>query len=225
MKRSLLLGMLALLPLHHGTAADGDTRVEAAMVLQAESRDPILIANLLEQQLIPVAPETVKGILVMDLAGDGFGEGDLLKLLPAGDSHLLRPLSEELRSTLGAWAFASHHEITASAGLRPEGLRGLDLPAAGLLADVMSAARRHLGLAEFELAVDRRGESLQLRIWDYPGDSLYHRPGMGADGGRVVDVVQILRADTTYVVDKVLHDLLILESQVVDTVYLPASKP
>jgi hypothetical protein len=220
--RALLLG--ALVPLAGGSAP-GDApvaqgpRVEARMVLHAQTSDPVFIERVLSQQVLGWDPQATQSLEIVDLGEDGFGEGDLLRALPGGQSHLLTPLDRELRETLGSWAFAANHEIHAPLSVEPEELRQSSQPTAALLADVLGAARRHLGLARFELALDAREDGLLLRVWDYPGDSLYARPG--TEGGRrVLDVVQIMREDTTYVVDKVLRDLLILESQVVDTVYL-----
>jgi hypothetical protein len=180
----------------------------------------VLVERILDQQLLDLAADRVDALELTDLTSDGFGEGDLLVARPGGQTQLLRPLSRELRETLAGWSFASHHEIHASAGVREEDLRRLEQPTASMLADLLAAARRHLGLSRFELALDVAEGGLTLRVWDYPGDSLYARPG--GEGRRVMDVVQILRQDTTYVVDRVLRDLLILESQVVDTVYLQA---
>ncbi len=215
----------ALLPATGGTApGDGQAgsgpRVEAQMVLRARVEDPVLIERLLSQQLLlGLDARAAEAVELVDLGGDGFGEGDLLRLLPGGQGHLLRPLDRELRETLASWSFAAHHEIHAPADVQPEELRQLAQPTAVLLADLLGATRRNLGISRFELALDVREDGLLMRVWDYPGDSLFARPG-GAGGRRVLDVVQIVREDTTYVVDKVLRDLLILESQVVDTVYL-----
>lgn len=230
MNRALLLPLLLGLglPAPGGTAPGDESagggpstgpRVEAQMVLRARADDPLLIERLLSQQLLGVDLRSVESVELVDLGEDGFGEGDILRILPGGQVHLLRALDRELRETLAGWAFSANHEIHAPVEVDPEELRGLERPTALLLADVLGATRRNLGLARFELALDVREDGLRLRVWDYPGDSLYTRPG-GPGGRRVLDVVQILREDTTYVVDKVLRDLLILESQVVDTVFL-----
>jgi hypothetical protein len=219
MKRILLAGLLVAAALN----AQEETRIAASMCLVAENSDQDLIRQLLDQQLIVAS--NVERIRITDIASDGFGEGDLLQLFPGGESHLLRQLSGDMQVLLAGWAFASNHEVLAPVDVTAAELRSLDLPAAELLGDVMQAARKHLGLAAFEMAVDYGPQGLQLRIWDYPGDSLYHRPGFDSAGGRLVDVVQILRSDTTYVVDKVLRDLIIIESRVEDTVYPPDPRP
>jgi len=232
--RHLLLGAAVLAALAPRSAVpqgapgradlrDGDVRggprVEAAMVLRARTDDPLLVERLIAQQVLGWDPAGVEELELFDLQGDGFGDGDLLRGQPGGRSHVLRPLDRELRETLAGWAFAANHEVFAPPGVQADELAGLGNPTALLLGDLLGAARRHLGLSTFELALDARPDGLQLRVWDYPGDSLYARPGQGG-GRRVRDVVQLVRQDTTYVVDRVLRDLLILESRVVDTLYV-----
>ena len=231
MRRLLLTSLLALAlapqPASTQAAGEGEARVatrggprvEAAMVLRARSADPLLVERLLSQQVLGWDPATVEELELLDLDGDGFGEGDLLRAWPGGRSHLLRPLDRELRESLAGWAFSANREVHAPAGVQADELTALGNPTALLLGDLLGAARRHLGLSTFELALDARPDGMLLRVWDYPGDSLYVRPGQGG-GRRVRDVVQLVRQDTTYVVDRVLRDLLILESRVVDTLYV-----
>ena len=198
-------------------------QITPAMHLQAYIDAPSLIGELLEQQLIPVPVSEVKTLVIHDLTSDGFGEGDVLELLPQGEVHVLTGLSVSLRQRMREWTFAANREVRAPVNVTQEELRQANQPVASLLADLLAASHNNLGAGPFELALDRNQEELVLRIWDYSSDSLYSRGNLATEAGfdrRVMDVVQIVRQDTTYIVDQTLHDLLILESTVVDTVYL-----
>lgn len=197
--------------------------VSAGMHLEARVVDRGAIEELCEQQLLPVDPGAVVAMRLIDLEGDGFGEGDLLRLEPGGESLLLRELSPELRARLQGWGFSANQELSAPVDVDPARLRATGRPVAGLLADLLEASRRNLGSSQVELALDAGPEGLRLRVWDFEGDSLFHRPG--SSGERVRDVAQIMRQDTTFIVDKVLHDLLIIESTVVDTVWVEPRRP
>jgi len=215
---SALLLLAAALP-----GAAQAPRVTAAMHLEARVVERAAIEELCAQQLLPVDPAGVTALTLVDLGGDGFGDGDLLRLEPGGATSLLRPLSPALRARLPGWAFGANQELAAPADVDVAALRASGRPVAGLLADLVEASRRNLGGAPVELALEAGSGGLLLRVWDYEGDSLFRRPGFG--GERVRDVAQILREDTTYIVDKVLHDLLIIESTVVDTVWVEPRRP
>ncbi len=208
-----------------GSAQAQAPLVRPVMHLEAGIADPGVIRELLVQQLIPVDPAGVERLELHDLGGDGFGEGDVLRILPEGGIHVLRSLSAELQERMRHWEFEANRELHAPRDVSAGELRQADRAVASLLADLLEASRNNLGEGEFEMALDMGGEGLLFRVWDYTADSLYARGlpvGTVRERRRVVDVVEVLRQDTTYIVDKVLHDLLILESQVVDTVYVGA---
>ncbi len=200
-------------------------QISPAMHLQAFIDAPSLIGELLEQQMIPVPIGEVKALVIHDLTSNGFGEGDVLELLPQGEVHVLAGLSASLRQRMREWSFAANREVRAPLDVTQEELRAANQPVAALLADLLAASHNNLGAGPFELALDRSRDELVLRIWDYESDSLFSRGNLAEDTGssrRVMDIVQIVRQDTTYIVDQTLHDLLILESTVVDTVYVGA---
>lgn len=219
MRTCAILSLLALAAALRAQAP----AVTAGMHLEARVVDRATIEELCSQQLLPVDPGAVQALRLLDLAGDGFGEGDLLQVEPGGATHLLRPLGAELRARMQGWSFSANQELAAPFDVDPKALRASGQPVAGLLADLIEASRRNLGSSDVELALDASPDGLRLRVWDFQGDSLFRRPGFG--GERVRDVAQILREDTTYVVDKVLHDLLIIESTVVDTVWVEPRRP
>jgi hypothetical protein len=198
-------------------------RITAAMHLEARVAERAVIEELCSQQLLAVDPAAVQALVLIDLDGDGFGDGDLLRLEPGGETLPLRPLSPALRARLQGWGFSANQELAAPLDISPQVLRDSGRPVAGLLADLLEATRRHLGRGAVELALDARPEGLLLRVWDFEGDSLFRRAGVG--GERILDVAQILREDTTFIVDRVLRDLLIIESSVVDTVWLEPRRP
>ena len=219
MRTATPIALLALSALLRAQAPS----VSAGMHLEARVTDRATVEELCAQQLLPIDPGAVQALVLMDLAGDGFGEGDLLRVEPGGATHLLRPLGADLRARMQGWSFSANQELAAPFDVDPGALRATGRPVAGLLADLLEASRRNLGSSDVELALDAGPDGLRLRVWDFEGDSLFRRPGSGGD--RVRDVAQILREDTTFIVDKVLHDLLIIESTVVDTVWLEPRRP
>jgi hypothetical protein len=197
---------------------------EMHMVARLEPSD--LTRELLSQQFI--AYESLEYVELFDLTGDGFGEGDVIIVQPGRSSHILRSLSAGLRQDLKQWGFAAHRELRAPVDVSPAELRETGHSITAMLADILEVSRSNMGNGKFEMALDADEEGILFRVWDYYPDSLYQRPDQNLaynrSAGRIVDIVEIFHQDTTYIVDSILHDLLIIESQVVDTVYIDQDK-
>ncbi|MDQ7052842.1 MAG: hypothetical protein Q9P14_08110 [candidate division KSB1 bacterium] len=91
--------------------------VDQVLMQNATVTNPRLIRFFAEDFMIP--EEKIDKMVIYDLTGDGFGEGDLARTFPGGKFYLITP-TENAQRIMNGWSFGGNVKFTADSDDPPE---------------------------------------------------------------------------------------------------------
>lgn len=185
--------------------------------------DPAAIQFIMRQAYVaPATEETVTDLLLYDIGANGFGNNDLVELLPMHQLSLIVSPGDSLVAELARLSVHTRYwtgdESTLDASLASRD------PAASLAATI----RRAIGIMypkgqPIKLMCELGAEGvMHVEVWDLQ-DSLRFVPPLSPDTLllKVPDVLQIRRTDQTIVARKRNFDILVVHRERSDTLLVP----
>lgn len=189
--------------------AQQGVELEQELVRYAEVRDPKLIKFFIEDFLI--TEQEVERLLIYDLVGDGFGEGDQARTYPGGKIYMIAP-SKRAQTIMNNWRFGDNIKFTANASDAPElfesapdSVRALG----GIFAGLLRGMRRNYHGMPIKIALEQNDGVTAIEMWGYDKRLLKYTPPP-------VENREVL---------KPIYHLIYLEKAIADTVYYGPRQP
>jgi len=196
-----LLFAVASLPPAHGQSRGVD--IDQELVRYAAVQDPRLVKFFADDFMI-TEPQ-VERLLIYDITGDGFGEGDLARTYPGGRIYLLTP-GKKAQRIMNGWTFGNNIQFTAHLSDSPEtfehapdSVRALG----GIFAGLLRGLRRNYKGVPFKVYMEQLDGVAAIEMWDYDRRLLKYTPP----------------PVTNREVLKPVYNLIYLEKSISDTVY------
>ena len=179
-------------------------RVDQALVQTATVENAKLIRLFAEDFMIP--EPNIQRMVIYDLLGDGFGEGDIANTYPGGKFYLLAP-SERAQRIMNEWSFGGNVKFTAHSGDSPENFENAPdsvRAMGGIFAALLRGLRRNYKGQPIKLHLEQNDGITSIEMWGYkPGLMRYTPPPVN----RVPKEVPVMK-------------LIYLEKTIVDSVFV-----
>ena len=229
MKSSRLICIICLcVTLNIGLVFGADVHVRPQRAYLASVTDSAVIRQFIDQQSIPIE-NRIDSIEIIDAAGNGFGEHDLIILYPSKRTYSLMTIEEPLKSMMKDWYYNAEQLTSpdiASVQLFHAAREDSTGKGAfkGLLASILKGLELYYSGATIEGSFRRDENSSFLELWNYEPSALQFRELQTAgllDTVQNYDLLQIVSSDTTEVADSTMYDVIYVYKTLHDTVYVP----
>ncbi len=184
-------------------------RVDQILMQNATVTNPRLIRLFAEDFMIP--EEKIDKMVIYDLTGDGFGDGDLARTFPGGKFYLITP-TENAQRIMNGWSFGGNVKFTADSDDPPElfenapdSVRAMG----GIFAALLRGLRRNYKGQPIKLHLEQRNGVTSVELWGYdPRLMIYQPPPVN----KVPEQVPVMK-------------LIYLEKTIVDSVFTGEVRP
>ena len=209
-------------------ATAGDVRVRPQRAYSASVTDMSVVRLFLEQQSIP-AQGRVDSVEIIDAAGNGFGENDLVVFHPSKQTYSLMTIEEPLKTMMKDWYYNAE-QLTTPDTVSAQLFKAADEDSTGkgafkgLLAFVLKGLEVYYSGARIEGSFRRDENSSFLELWNYDPSLLRYREiqSVGlSDTVQTFDLLQIVSHDTLELADSMMYDVIYVYKTLHDTVYIP----
>ncbi len=197
------LGLQAIIVASLFAQAQPSVEIDQELVRYAVVRDPKLVKFFVEDFLI--TETNVERLIIYDLVGDGFGEGDQARTFPGGKIYMIAP-GKKAQALMNNWRFGANLKFTANAADSPEqfenapdSVRALG----GIFAGLLRSVRRNYHGMPIKLALEQSDGVTAIEMWDYDPRLLKYTPPP-------VENREVL---------KPVYRIIYLEKTIADTVY------
>ena len=157
-------------------AQNGKIKIDQSTVQSAEITDSGLINLLANDMMIPDA--NISRLVIYDLNGDGFGEGDLARTFPGGQVYLTTP-SAEVQKAMNRWSFGDNVRFTAYANdspdrfeHAPDSVRAMG----GIFAALLRGIRRNYKGKHIKLYLEQNDFVSSIQMWSYDPRLMQYKP-------------------------------------------------
>lgn len=181
--------------------------VDQGLVQYATVKDPRLVRFFTEDFMIP--EENVSRLIIYDLTGDGFGDGDLARTYPSGKFYLITP-GERAQKIMNGWSFGGNVKFTAHSDDPPElfenapdSVRAMG----GIFAALLRGLRRNYKGQPIKIHLEQVNGVTAIEMWGYDPNLMKYVP---PPENKVPEEVPVMK-------------LIYLEKTVVDSVYIGPS--
>jgi hypothetical protein len=200
-----LFNIFALITLFHTTAHAQIPKIDVdqSTVQYAKITDPRIIRLFLDDFMIP--DDGITSLVIYDLNGDGFGEGDLARTYPAGKVYLTTP-TPKVQRLMNNWSFGGNVKFTANAHDDPERFENAPdsvRAMGGIFASLLRGIRRNYQGMPIKIYLEQSDDVASVQIWGYDPNLMKYKP---LPVNKVPEEVPVMK-------------LIYLEKTVVDSVY------
>ena len=126
-----------------------------------------MIMLFLDDCIIP--DDGVSYLLIYDLNGDGFGEGELAQTYPTGKVYLTTP-TPKVQRLMNDWSFGGNIKFTAHANDNPDRFENApDTVRAmgGIFASLLRGIRRNYQGKPIKIYLEQMDDVTSVQIWGY----------------------------------------------------------
>lgn len=180
-----------------------NVEIDQELVRYAIVREPKLVKFFVEDFLI--TESNVERLIIYDLVGDGFGEGDQVRTYPGGKIYMITP-GKKAQAIMNNWRFGDNIKFTANATDAPENFENAPdsvRALGGIFAGLLHSLRRNYKGMPIKLALEQSEGVTAIEIWDYDQRLLKYTPPP-VENREVV---------------KQVYNVIYLEKTIADTVY------
>ena len=180
--------------------------VDQVLMQNATVTEPRLIRLFAEDFMIP--EEKINKMVIYDLTGDGFGDGDLARTFPGGKFYLITP-SENAQRIMNAWSFGGNVKFTADSNdppdlfeNAPDSVRAMG----GIFAALLRGLRRNYKGQPIKIHLEQKDGVTSVELWGYDPRLMQYEP---PPVNKVPEQVPVMK-------------LIYLEKTIVDSVFTTA---
>lgn len=160
---------------------------------------------------------------LFDINNNGFGERDIIQVLPSNKMYFLETVSEDVQNIMDNWEFQANFQITGR-NEPPAVYDSLktDKAATSIFSTLLRGINRNYHDWPLKLTFERDSSGVTFEMWGFNKEKLETgnpEPFM-PDSVVSFDILHIFHDDTLINVDTTLYDFLYIYSQSVDTVYV-----
>ncbi len=185
------------------SAQNKAVEVDQREVQYAKITDQRLLRMFIDDFMIP--EDNISYIIVYDINGDGFGQGDLARTFPGGKVYLTTP-SAKAQKFMNTWNFGGNIRFTAHASdppdqfeNAPDSVRAMG----GIFASLLRGLRRNYKGKPIKIHLEQNQDVASIEIWGYDPRLMDYNP---PPENKVPEEVPVMK-------------LIYLEKSVVDSVY------
>ncbi|MBN1351373.1 hypothetical protein JXJ21_18290 [candidate division KSB1 bacterium] len=183
--------------------------------------DRNLISYILDQCLIPET--SVDMLEIFDINENGFGENDVIKVVPSNKMYFIERVSEDVQNLMDNWEFQANFQITGR-NEPPSVYDSLktDKAATSIFSTLLRGINRNYHDWPIKIKLERDSVGVTFEMWGYNEYKLETgnpEPFM-PDSVVSYDVLHVFHDDTLINVDTKLYDFLYIYSETVDTVFV-----
>lgn len=202
---ALLVGMIFIGQPEKISAQQGTGAVvDQSMAQTATVTNKKLIGLLAEDYMIP--ENDILKLVIYDLSGDGFGDGDIARTFPGGKFYKITP-SPKVQAIMNRWSFGGNIKFTANSNDSPElfenspdSVRAMG----GIFASLLRGIRRNYRGEPIKIHLEQNDGVTSVEMWGYRPELMAYTP---PPENKVPEEVPVMK-------------LIYLEKSVVDSVYV-----
>ncbi len=203
LNKYLLLIMLLALPM--STLAQGNrfAKVDQEVVQTATVVEPRLLSLFSEDFMIP--EEKVTKLVIYDLSGDGFGEGDIARTFPGGRFYIVTP-GQRTQRIMNEWSFGGNIKFTAHSSDPPEVFENAPdsvRAMGGIFASLLRGLRRNYKGTPIKIHLEQNDGVTSVEMWGYSPELMKYMPPPENKVPEEVPVMKLIYLEKT-VVDSVI---------------------
>lgn len=202
--------------------------VEPYTVKHVIISDSSLIHTILGEQLID--PAKVEKIKIIDVTNNGFGENDLITLLPQQTIYPLKGISDSLAQLMSGWKIERNKYIDQEVETEPDfsQYEQTQKPIFAIMGALLRALDRNYKALPIKINFQRDRRKMRFTMWGYLEDSLRYSPLEASyltGSAQRYDLLYSVQNDTLILADTTLYDLIYIYKTLADTVFLPGENP
>ncbi|KAA3620423.1 MAG: hypothetical protein DWQ05_00330 [Calditrichaeota bacterium] len=202
--RYILSGAIVFFVLLPALTAQNDQVVVDQSIMQSTTvSNRQLISLFSEDFMIP--EEDISRLVIYDLSGDGFGEGDIARTFPGGRFYMITP-SARTQNIMNNWSFGGNIKFTANSNDSPElfenapdSVRAMG----GIFAALLRGMRRNYSGEPIKMHLEQVDGVTSIEMWGYSPELMHYVP---PPINKVPEEIPVMK-------------LIYLEKTVVDSVY------
>ncbi|RME00219.1 MAG: hypothetical protein D6814_03975 [Calditrichaeota bacterium] len=173
--------------------------VDQTLVQIATVKDPRLVRYFADDFMIP--DKKIAWMVIYDLGGDGFGDGDIARTYPGGKFYLITP-TEKSQRLMNTWSFGGNVKFTAHADDSPELFENAPdsvRAQGGIFAALLRGMRRNYKGKPIKIHLEQSGEVTSIEMWGYNPDLMHYTPPPVNRVPREVPVMKLIYLEKTIV--------------------------
>ncbi len=183
-------------------AQNNQVIIDQSIIQSTTVNNKRLIALFAEDFMIP--ENSIARLVIYDLSGDGFGEGDIARTFPGGRFYVITP-SARTQKIMNSWSFGGNVRFTANSKDSPElfenapdSVRAMG----GIFASLLRGMRRNYGGEPFKLHLEQNDGVTSVEMWGYSPELMRYSPPPENKVPLEVPVMKLIYLEKT-VVDSV----------------------
>ncbi|MDZ7290208.1 MAG: hypothetical protein ONB44_13040 [candidate division KSB1 bacterium] len=141
--------------------------LDQALVQTATITSPAQLSFFIDDFMI--SEKQVTKLMVFDLNGDGFGEGDLARTFPSGKVYTIAP-SKKAQAIMNDWSMGGNVRFTADFKDSPEQFENAPdsvRAQGGIFAALLRGVRRNYKGLPLKLYLEQNGDVTAVEMWGY----------------------------------------------------------
>lgn len=148
-------------------AQNSQVTIDQSIIQSTTVSNKRLISLFAEDFMIP--ENQIARLIIYDLSGDGFGEGDIARTFPGGRFYVITP-SAHTQKIMNSWSFGGNVKFTANSNDSPElfesapdSVRAMG----GIFASLLRGMRRNYKGEPFKLHLEQNNGVTSVEMWGY----------------------------------------------------------
>ncbi len=201
--KTLLIALLLFLPLQIFAQGNRFAKVDQEVVQTATVVEPRLLKMFSEDFMIP--EEQVTKLVIYDLSGDGFGEGDIARTFPGGRFYIVTP-GQRTQRIMNEWSFGGNIKFTAHSSDPPEVFESAPdsvRAMGGIFASLLRGLRRNYKGTPIKIHLEQNDGVTSVEMWGYSPELMKYMPPPENKVPEEVPVMKLIYLEKT-VVDSVI---------------------
>lgn len=150
--------------------------IDQTVIQSTTVYNPRLIQLFTEDFMIPETD--ISRLVIYDITGDGFGEGDIARTFPGGRFYIIAPTPRS-QNIMNNWSFGGNVKFTANSNDSPElfetapdTVRAMG----GIFASLLRGMRRNYTGEPIKIHLEQVNGVTSVEMWGYDPDLMHYVP-------------------------------------------------